>query len=80
MSKMAFGADLGILGSHQALEAMWYAIRLALGFHNMVLIAILFQVYRGYYYHLERSELHLYQRRCEDTGLGREAKQGQTMM
>ena len=26
MSKMAFGADLGILGSQQALEAMWYAI------------------------------------------------------
>ena len=29
MSKMAFGADLGIFGSQQALEAMWYAIGLA---------------------------------------------------
>ena len=28
MSKMAFGADLGIFGSQQALEAMWYASRL----------------------------------------------------
>lgn len=79
MSKMAFGADLGVLGSQQALEAMWYAIRLVLRFHGMVLIAVLFQVYRGYYHHLERSELHLYQRRCKDTRLGRQAEQGKTM-
>ena len=40
MSKMAFGADVTILGSQQALEAMWYAIRSFLeSSHNFLIRA-----------------------------------------
>ena len=39
MSKMAFGADLGIFGSQQALEAMWYASRLASSHLDRVMFA-----------------------------------------
>ena len=40
MSKMAFGADISILGSQQALEAMWYAFRSSLGRSHKFLIPL----------------------------------------
>ena len=37
------------------------------------------QVYRRFYHHLERSELHLHQGRCEDLGLGKQGEKRTAM-
>lgn len=47
MSKMAFGADISILGSQQALEAMWYAIRSFLECSHTFLIPVQYRYIVG---------------------------------